>query len=152
MKDFPIKVGEGGILTEIALTMIGWSTPPDHSTYKMKNMYLVYSAGDVSSSIKKPDGSKQMGLDSRKVKTIFQTLTTYLTSSGVEYGVLLRMDYSLLFTSEDLETDPLYFKLASGWNILDITSEQKEPELQNLSNSASIDLITINRYLDALRK
>lgn len=150
MKDFVMP--EKGILIESSLTMIGWSEPPENSDYKITDVYFVYSTADIRSEVKKPDGSKQMTLDSSKTKQVFTELTTYVKNLGIHYGLLMRMDYSLLFTSGEIETDPLYFKLASGWNIADVMHQPETPELRNLIEAAKIDINTINRYLDYRRK
>ena len=153
MKDIDFILPEKGILTEIAMPMIGWSDQPEDSTFHITHLYFVYSTTSMASKVKKPDGSTQMTLDASKTKQVFKDLTDYVKDLGIHYGLLMRMDYSLLFTSGELETDPLYFKLASGWNILDaMSSEEQTPELQNLIEAANIDIITINRYLDDLRK
>jgi hypothetical protein len=50
-----------------------------------------------------------------------------------------------------LEVDPLYFKLISGWNIVNVEQlETSDQKLKDFYESANNDIRNINRYLDYL--
>lgn len=132
-----------GILSELSIPMIQWGTPLDHDNFKITNAYCIFSSTSVV------DDNRR--LQPTKLRTIFSELSEYLKSLKINYGILMRIDYSMLYTDRSLETDPLYFKLSSGWNIIDPLSENTTPELQHLADSVKVDIIVINDYLDDIR-
>lgn len=150
MKDIDFDMDNGGELNPIILSMVRWGSE-DLSDYKMNHLYYIFSTSDVSSSIEKPDGTKQMTLDSHKTREIFKNFIAYADELDIQYGMVMMMGYSMFFTNKPLEVDPLYFKLISGWNIVNVEQlETSDQKLKDFYESANNDIRNINRYLDYL--
>lgn len=79
------------------------------------NLYYVTSKSIITDI----DDDGFCRINRNMVSDIFKDLKSYLESLEINYGILMKLDYSIVVTSEPIEVDNLIWKLSCGWEIID---------------------------------
>lgn len=103
------------------------------------NLYYVTSKSIITDI----DDDGFCRINRNMVSDIFKDLKSYLESLEINYGILMKLDYSIVVTSEPIEVDNLIWKLSCGWEIID---PSKNATLRKRSIN---ELQDINSFLES---